>query len=262
MEVIDLTHHSSQIGIGWYSIRDTYLSPFEYKGKGVRILDERSRMRKQLKGRLSTQQLINIDFSDTDNPAETASNYTFMLDYSYGGYYHFKPLPQLRLLTGVQTDLHIGAIYNTRNGNNPVSAKAGAHLNLSGIADYRFRIGKQALSVRYQADLPFIGCMFSPRYGQSYYEISLGNHDGLANFTHWGNYFVLRNYLSAEIPLKPFTLKLTYLNSLYQTNVHSLKTQIKSNYLMIGFVREIFSLSAKQKKNAAEKGIIYRTVYD
>lgn len=259
-EAINLIYRSTLIGGGAYSIRDTYLSPFEYTGFGIRLLDERSRMTRLMKGNLSNQQIIHIDFSSTDNPAETASEYAFMLDYSYGGHYHFRPLPQLKLLAGVQSNLHLGAIYNTRNGNNPVSAKAGLHLNFSGIADYRLRIGKQPLSLRYQADLPFVGCLFSPHYGQSYYEISLGNHDGLINFSHFGNYFVMKNYLTAELPLKPFTLRLTYLNSYYQTNIHSLKTQIKSHTLMIGFVKEIFSVQPKHLlKN---KNNTYRRVYD
>lgn len=250
------------VGIGHYSVRDTYLSPLEYTGSGVRILDERMRMTGFLNERVSTQQLVSIDLSSTDNKTETASIYTAMLDYAYGGHYHFRPLPSLRLLAGAQGNVYMGALYNTRNGNNPVSAKAGLGLNFSGIADYKFCVRQQPVSVRYQADLSLLGCAFSPHYGQSYYEISLGNRDGLMRFSHPGNHFVLKNYLTMELPLRPFTLRLTYLNSIYQTEFSSLKTRIVSNNFMIGFVKEIFSIPAKRNLNGSPAGVQYRRVYD
>jgi len=259
---VRLVYHSSLVGVGLYSVRDTYLSPFEYTGKGVRIVDERMRMTGCLDGKVSTQQLINIDFSSSKNLMETASNYTLMLDYSYGAHYHFRPLPKLRMLTGAQANLHLGAIYNTRNGNNPVSAKAGLNLNLSGIADYQFKIKQQPVSIRYQGDWSLVGGVFSPHYGQSYYEISLGNHDGLVRFTHPGNQLFLKNYLTVEVPVRFCTMRLTYLNSIYQTNVSALKTQIRSNTIMIGIVKEIFSMPAKKPIGKTMNGVNYRRVYD
>ncbi len=240
--VIDLSYRSTLVGGGTYTLRDTYLSPLEYTGWGVRILSDQMKMTRMLQGKISTQQLINIDFSSTKNNTETASDYTILFDYSYGLHYHLKPLPRLSLLLGMQGNGLLGAIYNTRNGNNPVSAKANINLNISGIADYRFRIGKQPLSVRYQLDLPVAGCLFSPGYGQSYYEISLGNHDDLLHLSSFGKLFAMKNYVTVEVPLKPFTLRVTYLNSIYQTDVSQLKTQINSNSFMIGIVKEIFSV--------------------
>ncbi len=255
---VNFSYRSTLLGIGSYSIRDTYLSPEEYTGWGINLLSDLMKMTNKLKGKLSTQQLIMVDFASTKNNTETASDYYIMLDYGYGGHYHFKPISNLRLLAGMKANVNLGAIYNTRNTNNPVSAKAGVNLNFSGMADYKFHIGKQPLSIRYQMDMPFFGCMFSPHYGQSYYEISLGNHDDLVHVSSFGNLFAMKNYLTIEIPLKYFTIRTTYLNNIYQTDICELKTQIHSNSFMIGFVKEVFSMPKGKKLNKEN----YRRVFD
>ena len=42
----------------------------------------------------------------------------------------------------------------------------------------KFHIGNYPLTARYQVALPLMGIMFSPEYGQSYYEIFSLKHGG------------------------------------------------------------------------------------
>lgn len=242
-----LTYHSTLFGIGTYNVYDTYLSPLSYAGWGLRIFDDQMKMTKLMDGKISSQQLISLDLSSTKNNTETASEYSLFLDYSYGLHYRLKPLPRLSIFTGAQANAILGAIYNSRNGNNPVSAKLGATFNLSGIVSYQLNIKSQPFRVRYQMDMPFIGFLFSPNYGQSYYEISIGNNNEIFNLTSFGNQFVMKNYLTLEIPFNSLTLRFTYLNYLYNTKINSLETKLTSNTWMIGFSKEIFSISGKKQ---------------
>ena len=75
-------------------------------------------------------------------------------------------------------DLNGGFIYNLRNSNNPAQAKAYGSIDASAMAIYKFKIGNYPLVLRYQANLPLMGLMFSPEYGQSYYEIFSLGHGG------------------------------------------------------------------------------------
>ncbi|MGG6550492.1 UNVERIFIED_CONTAM: DUF3316 domain-containing protein, partial [Prevotella sp. 15_C9] len=68
-------------------------------------------------------------------------------------------------------DAGMGFLYNTRNGNNPEQAYLGLNLAPRLSADYAFRIRSHPFQIRYEAQVPLVGVMFSPNYGQSYYEI-------------------------------------------------------------------------------------------
>jgi hypothetical protein len=256
---MNLSYRSILIGGGDYSLYDTYLSGQKsiYSGWGARILGDYMKMTGLLQGAVSCQHLFNIDFSSTKNRMKTASDYSLFLDYSYGLHYHFKPLPTLTLLVGAQVGFDFGAIYNTRNGNNPISPKMAANIGFSGMTDYRFRIKKQAFVLRYQLDIPSFGYMFSPDYGASFYEIYLGNNNGLFLFSSFHNQWILKNYMTLELPLKSFTMRITYLNHIYRTHVRDLETHINSNHLMIGLVKEFFTIPGRKQLN----GNKYRRVF-
>lgn len=252
---IRLTYQSTLLGIGKTSIYDTYLSNLEYKGTTVGLLHEQIRMTGILKGNVSAQHLFNLNFSWTDNEAETASDYSGFIDYAYGLHYRFRPAKNLQLFAGAQANGILGFIYNSRNGNNPATAKAHLNLNLSGIATYRFQVYSQPINLRYQVNAPFLGIMFSPHYGQSYYEISLGDDDHLVHFASYHNQVILRNSLSLEIPLDFITLRLMYVNSIYETRVNEIDTRIHNNSFMIGFSKEVFTVSGKKQAKGKYKRV-------
>lgn len=238
------------IGIGGYQVKDTYLSPLAYSGWGLRILNERMKVVSLLDYNVSRQQMINLDLSSTRNPAETARDLSGFLDYSMGYHYRFNPIENLKLLAGASIRGEFGFIYNTRNKNNPASAKADIGLNLSAMAIYQLKIKGYPLTIRYQIETPFAGVLFSPHYGQSYYEIfSLGNYEDVVRFSSFHNKFALRNYVTIDFPICNFTLRAGYLNSSYRTNIDDIKCHVFSNSFMIGIVKEFVSFGGKKLKN-------------
>jgi hypothetical protein len=164
-------------------------------------------------------------------------------------HYRFEPVHKLRFFAGMQGSGLLGFIYNTRNGNNPVSAKAHVNLNLSGMAVYQFQIKKQPIRLRYQASIPFVGVLFSPEFGQSYYEIGEGTDANLVYFSSFHNHLALRNLLSVELLFPSCTLRLAYMNRIYETRVNDLDTRIVSNSFYIGFSKNFFTVSGRQIKN-------------
>ena len=166
-------NESTMVGIGGYNLRDTYLSPstdINYTGWVARVLNERMKIVRLADYNVSRQQLINVEFGSTRNGAETANEYAGFVDYSLGYHYRFpQVLSGLKVLTGASARLSGGFIYNTRNSNNPVSGKADFDLNLSAMAIYNFRIKDFPLTLRYQAEIPFAGVLFSVHKGEPYY---------------------------------------------------------------------------------------------
>lgn len=243
---------ATMIGIGKYNLLDTYLTPGAggrtYTGPGIRVLNERMKMTRLADGRISRQQIVSVDAAKTENAAASATDIAGFIDYTLGYHYHLPQLlPELKLLAGGAVHGMGGFIYNTRNGNNPVAAKADVDLNISAMAIYRWRVKDYPITLRYQISLPFVGVMFSPRYGQSYYEIfDLGNSSGTVRLNAFHNKLAVRNYLTIDLPVSRFTIRAGYLHGFYRTRVNGLRTHIVSHSFMVGVVKEFVAFGGKK----------------
>ena len=244
---IPLTYQSTMIGIGSGYFYDTYLSPMEYKGTAINVHYEQMKMTGLADGNIAAQHLFNLNFSWADNKTETATDYSGFIDYAYGLYYKFSPLDKWRFFAGGQANGLLGFIYNSRNGNNPATGKGHVNLNLSAIAAYDFQIKSQPVFLRYQLNVPFVGIMLSPEFGQSYYEIGLGNRNGLTHFSSFHNYLAMRNIISAEIPIKRFTIRLSYINWIYETKINDLETRVSNNSFLIGLSKNFYTVPRKKQ---------------
>lgn len=225
------TNNTLSASIGSANMYDTYLSPLEYKGFSIHLMYELMRRTTWFDYKFYKQQIFELNLSKGDNPAKNVSEYWALLSYRIGGHYMVYNTDNFRLGLGGLWDIHGGVLYNERNGNNPASARAYSNLNLSVTASYKFKWG----AVRWQIDSPFMGILFSPKYGQSYYEISLGNSVGLVNFASFHNQRALRNYISMDIPINKYTIRVGYMGSWYQTKVNEIQTHQYTNSFVIGF---------------------------
>lgn len=254
-------NEGTSVGAGRYNLMDTYLSPGQkriYTGWGIRAMNERMKMVRLADYRVSRQQIISGELALADNGSETASDLAGFVDYTLGYHYHQPLLPGLKLLAGASAHGMAGFIYNTRNGNNPASAKADIDLNFSGLLIYGMKIKNYPLVFRYQMTIPFAGVFFSPHYGQSYYEIfDLGNSSGVVQFNSFHNKFAMKNYFTVDFPVGNMTVRAGYLHSLYRTDVNSIQSHVISHSFMIGLVKEFIAFGGKRLKNTHK----YKSAY-
>lgn len=242
-------------GIGGQNQLDTYLSPYEYTGTEIRFFRESMRKTHWANYRISVQNIIQGSFAYTASPTKDGKAWGGDINWSIGWHYNWKVLPGLRLMAGGLVDMSTGFIYNTRNGNNPAQGKAAIQIAASGIAIYHFQVAKKTFTLRYQINFPIIGAMFSPNYGQSYYELfSLGHYDHNVCFTHPGNAPSVMNILTLDIPVSTATIRIGYLSDIRQSHVNSLKRHSWSNLFMIGYVKH-FQLV--KSKDSSRKNFIY-----
>ena len=144
-------------------------------------------------------------------------------------------------------DVNGGFVYNLRNSNNPASARAYVNLDASGMAIWYLKIKRYPMVLRYQVNVPMIGLMFSPHYGQSYYEIfSLGNSSGVIQFTSLHNQPSLRQMLSVDLPIGYTKMRFSYLADLQQYKVNNIKTHTYSHVFMVGFVKDLYRIRNKK----------------
>lgn len=230
--------NAQMIGIGAVNILDTYLSPEKYRGTELRYISHTLRERRDSRwSRLIVHQ-GNMSYSDnrSGNGGEIAGAYTF----SYGVHYNWNFFDgSLNVKAGAQADVNVGFLYNTRNSNNPAQARLSLNISPSAAATYRFRLWQHNYSLRYELSVPLMGLLFSPNYGQSYYEIfSRGNYDHNIVPTTFGSTPSLRQMLTFDFSLGRTTLRLGYMGDFQQARVNNLKYHSYSNMLLIGIVRQ------------------------
>lgn len=243
---------SSQFGITLLNNLDTYLSNYNHKGLGVNYSHEAFRDARTGKYCWKYQKQLSI----TAGYAIQGSNmqYCALIGYNWGGYHPFKIAKGFTLLAGAQIQLEGGALYNPAGGNNPAAAKLRTALAASGMAIYHFPVHRSEWVARYQLDIPLVGAMFAPEFGQSYYEIfGLGHAKNVVAFTHPGNNPSWRHILSLDIPMRAkhhsATLRISYIADLYQSRINDINCHIYRNTFSIGFTRTIFKVKSYNKLN-------------
>lgn len=231
-------------GIGHTNILDTYLSPMEYTGKEIRVLRESMRMTNILEGKVSRQSLFQANLSLSENKIGTGNEIAFLANWNYAWHYQYPISENLKLMAGPLLDINGGFIYNPRNSNNPAQAKAYFNLGASGMAIYQFNVKGYPFRLRYQANIPIVGLMFSPEYGQPYYEMSFSHNWGKnLCITSLHNQPALRQFLTLDFPIRKSTVRLGYVCDIQQAQVKKLKSHTWSHVLMLGFVKHFYLIN-------------------
>lgn len=245
-----LQMRSFMFGTGRSNLLETYLSPLEYTGIEIRFSHERIRRTSLFHSKVVGQSLLNIFGSTTQNRAKNNHAYSGMLSWNYNLMYCFQPAEKLKILAGPSLSLNAGVVYNSRNSNNPAQAKAFGNIGASGMVIYHASILHIPVILRYQATLPLLGAMFSPEFGESYYEMFSLKHDGKhVRCTTPFNSPSLTQMLTLDIPVGNAMLRLGSICDIQQARINGLKMHSYSYDCMIGFT-QYFSL---HKGNVSSK---------
>lgn len=228
---------------GHSSILDTYLSPMKYSGHTISISGQWSKAMRQNPQKLIMTFDISLISDINKNQVRNSYLYALNFNFAWNMQYRWLPIQNLQLSAGGGASLNAGALYLRRNSNNPVSAKASVDLTLNAMAAYSFKIGRLPLRLIDQLSLPSLGLFFSPGYGQTYYEIYLGNHSGLIHCGWWGNHFRLNNLIATDIMLGSINLRIGYRLNMHISYVNNINTQIFRHSLVVGIVSDWLNIS-------------------
>lgn len=236
-EPFKIITNARMIGIGSANILDTYISPEKYTGTELRYISHtiRERNGKSLSREIMHQGYLSLGNNRADTGDDIAGMYTF----GYGIHYNWRFLGNsLIVRAGSIAEVSAGFLYNTRNGNNPAQARLSLNISPSASATYRFRTLSHQASLSYEVWAPLAGVMFSPNYGQSYYEIfTRGDYDHNVVPTTFVSAPSLRQMLTLDFYINKTAIRLGYLCDIQQAKVNNLKYHNYSNMFLIGFVR-------------------------
>lgn len=230
-------------------INDPYLSPLKYSGITLGYTTDFQRFLSPYKPDLSTYSRFNVALGATTNEAATANITFYDLNYSWGMYYHIKPLGRLYLMAGGLLDTDMGIKIKSDNVNNPYSFDFSTNLNFSGIARYYIITRKRTIRLQLAVQTPVMGCMFVPRNGESYYEIlQLGNYDNTFHFSSFHNRLGLTRTFSIDLPLRFTTwhFGISYNTLRYKAN-DMVYTKDESG-IVIGYTYDFYKFSGRKHK--------------
>lgn len=245
---------SHMIGIGPSRILDTYISQEKFSGVGITYLYIRAGKKPNKRWQNNIEH--EVDLSKTRDRSHTTS----MLEGNYNLYWArlarlatipsppsppSKPSqpsqPSFLLQAGLAANVNLGFLYDMSNSNNPAQARIALNLMPTAIATYGFNIRQQHFSLRYELNLPLVGLMFSPNYGQSYYEIfSRGNYDHNIVPTTFVSAPTFRQLLILDWQTSPkWAVRIGYLGNYQQADVNHLKSHIYTHRFVIGITKTI-----------------------
>ncbi len=238
VDSLRLTTVSYMVGAGSSQILDTYLSAEHFSGQGLSALFTIER--KKPHRRWSTRMEHEINFSSVSDRSGLRKELEGAYNLYWGRLRQWCLLDnRLTLQAGGLGNVSLGFIYNDTNTNNPAQARA--HLNImpTGVATYRFQLFGLPIMARYALSLSLAGVMFSPNYGQSYYEtFAQGNYDGNACLTTFVSAPEFRQTLTLDTPLSPsMTLCIGYLGNYQQSHVNNLKQHVYTHRFIVGITR-------------------------
>jgi len=234
------TVSTNLIGIGSSHILDTYITQEKFSGLGFTYLNIREREKPVKKWNNIIEHELNV--SSTEDRSGDAQLLEGNYNLYWGRYRHWKLFgDRLQLQAGGLANANLGFLYNMTNSNNPAQARVSLNIMPAGIATYHFPLFRRQFSLRYELNLPLVGVMFSPNYGQSYYEIfSRGNYDHNIVPTTFISSPTFRQILTLDWHINNrWSISAGYLGNYQQAEVNNLKQHIYTHRFLIGFTRRI-----------------------
>lgn len=220
------------LGVGAARRADTYLTPLHYDGWKISPGYEHSL---SMKSRPLDWILdVGLGFDRTLNPARNATMLGAQLTADWSLLRRWEIAGRFRISAGGAVSMDVGALYLSRNGNNPVAANASLTLGPAVSATALFRIGRLPVTASYRATLPVVGAMFTPDYGLLYYEIYMGDRRGLFGAAYWGRYFRLDQTIAADLKLGPHWLRIGYAPQILSTKVNGIVSHRINNLVIVG----------------------------
>lgn len=243
------------VNAGGAEIADTYLTPLFYNGWNVGFRYQRMQAMKFCPEKWVMQLTIGIEGGRTLNPAGNSTMWRGDVTADWAMMRRWRVPYDLTIGVGGYTGINAGALYLSRNGNNPASAKGAWNVGVRAYATYPWKIGKLRTLLRWQGSMPLTGVFFSPDYGELYYEIWLGNHSGLVHGAWPGNYLQINNEVTMDIAMGSTWLRLGYRSGVLSTKVSGITSRVVTNSLIVGITTEWISIKPSKIPGATAKVI-------
>ncbi len=183
---------------------DQYLSPLPYKDFSYAIQNQWWQSF-QSDSTWTHFGSLQLQFAKLYPAKRTNYIYALGVNTEWGAHYHFAsllPVDGFDILVGPSVLADFMAREHGSNVNKPYSMDASLDFCANAAVRYSFTAPHSSYRVQYQAVISVLGLMFTPEYGQSYYEITEGIVRHNALFSSFHNRLFLRQQLSLDMQFR------------------------------------------------------------
>ena len=238
---------SYRIEVGRKSAYASYLSLFSYQGGNWSVSGFWTKVLPQNPEHLAMHFEGRAGLGSLLNPSRTAAEIDLHANVQWGMEWQTRLQGGWLLGAGGSAGIFGGVLYLPRNSNNPASAQFAVGISAQGHASKVFKIGRLPILVSDRITLPLLGGFFRQEYGESYYEIYLGNRKGLAHFGWPGNRFGLDNLLAVTLDFGKTALEVGYRFSMQNETANHLTTRFFNNAFVLGVIPGGIGLKNRKK---------------
>lgn len=225
------------IEVGGNRSRATYLSPLTYSGVEFAAAGNWQKVMPFAPDRaFMTFDARAAGYTRLINPGGNALMQGLDLEFYWGmGAYWHLPKSFTAGITGGPEILG-GALVQLRNSNNPVNVNIAASLAANPFIAWKGRIRRLPVSAIWSLRLPVAGAFFMPEYGETFYEIYVGNRKGLVHASWPGNHFRMNSMLSLRFDFGKTAMEIGYRFITDNYRANNLSTHRNTHAFSIGVI--------------------------
>ncbi|MBD5419052.1 MAG: hypothetical protein HDR48_03320 [Bacteroides sp.] len=236
------------MAIGGSSIVSTYLSPVEYTGMRLSIGGEWDKVAPFAGGRLKMHFEGNVGgVWSLLNPAATASMQEIDVDFSWTLERLWRFPHNFTFSAGGGIMAEGGAAALLKNSNNPVAVNIAAAVNARCEGTWQTHISRLPMLMRVGMRMPLVGAFFMPEYGETFYEIYLGNRRGLVHALYPGNYPEINLKAAVALDFGRTAMEVGYMLQWRRTSANHLIERVADNMFFINIIPGGMGLKSKKK---------------
>ena len=170
------------------------------------------------------------------NPRQNSSMQAIDADFAWNmrGWWR---LPQgFAVSAGGGLEVEAGALALLKNINNPVSVNVAAAVEAAASVSWTHRFWRVPTVVTLNLRTPLLGAFYMPGYGETYYEMYLGNHAGLVHCGWPGNRRKVNLHLGIRLDLGRTAMELGYRLDWQRASANNLVYRSSTNAFTIGVI--------------------------
>lgn len=231
---------------GYTWLTDEYLSALPYSGMTLNLKNEWWKLFNTENTAWQHNGNLNIVGAILYNQAGSNAITAFGANASWGAYYTYRPINDIAILGGAFADADYMGRFISRSVNKPYSMDLAANLNLSAGAIYTFSCRKSNFRLQYLVSTPFLGCMFVPEQGQSYYEM-LFSLDNTIHASSFHNKLGLKQELTFDMRFQHSTWRIGVEHQYLKYHANELNFSREHLNIIVGYMLNYRSYGGNNK---------------